>query len=329
MARLFYHTMQDNAGNLLFDVSGTMRLAGTGTLATIYGDEALTVILPNPMTNHPSFGSFKCFLGPGDFDFYMAKAGYTFETLTGVQGYGTLAQQDSHAVTISGGTANFGDVGSPPVGHVLAANGQAILGETGIGQVATAGAWLRVGSTGPGLVVSATNEVGIGTNPVTGHALALNYLHASSHGLVVRPSDGDTGGGLALRFANFAGGDVGSIGTTATLTAYNTTSDARLKKMIEMFDGALDLVHQLRPVRFRWRTDDSEGNGFLANEVKQVLDGVVAGEPDAMNEDGSINPQMIDHSKLVPLLTAALKELSGQVQTLTARVRELELLSVS
>ena len=53
MSRLFYHTCQDNAGNLLFDVSGTMRMAGTGTLATIYGDEALTVILPNPMTNHP------------------------------------------------------------------------------------------------------------------------------------------------------------------------------------------------------------------------------------------------------------------------------------
>ena len=29
MSRLFYHVMQDNVGNLLFDVSGTMRLAGT------------------------------------------------------------------------------------------------------------------------------------------------------------------------------------------------------------------------------------------------------------------------------------------------------------
>ena len=61
----------------LFDVSGTMRIAGIGHLATIYGDEAFTVILPNPMTNHPSFGSFKCFLGVGDYDFYLAKTGYT------------------------------------------------------------------------------------------------------------------------------------------------------------------------------------------------------------------------------------------------------------
>ena len=31
MSRLFYHTMQDNLGNLLFGVSGTFRIAGTGT----------------------------------------------------------------------------------------------------------------------------------------------------------------------------------------------------------------------------------------------------------------------------------------------------------
>ena len=48
----------------------------------------------------------------------MAKAGYTFETMTGVQGHGTMAQQDAHAVAITGGTASlsgtltvFGDTG--------------------------------------------------------------------------------------------------------------------------------------------------------------------------------------------------------------------------
>ena len=103
MSQLFYHVMQDNLGNLLFGVSGTMRLAGTGTLATIYGDEFLTIPIPNPMTNHPSFGSFKCFLGAGDYDFYMAKAGYTFETLTGVQGGGGMANQEANNVAITGG----------------------------------------------------------------------------------------------------------------------------------------------------------------------------------------------------------------------------------
>jgi hypothetical protein len=116
MSKMFYHVMQDNAGNLLFDVSGTMRIAGTGTAATIYGDEALTIPIANPMTNHPSFGSFKCFLGVGDYDFYMAKAGYTFETLTGVQGSGTMADQNADAVAIQGGTAIFSSAGITTLG---------------------------------------------------------------------------------------------------------------------------------------------------------------------------------------------------------------------
>lgn len=122
MSRLFYHVAQDTAGNLLLGVQGTMRIAGTGTNATIYGDEALTVILPNPMTNHASFGSFKCFLGAGDYDFYMAKAGYTFETLTGVQGHGTMADQNANAVAITGGSvaglASLGVTGPSTLGLV-------------------------------------------------------------------------------------------------------------------------------------------------------------------------------------------------------------------
>ena len=122
MSRLFYHTMQDNLGNLLFDVTGTMRLAGSGALATIYGDPALTIILPNPMTNHPSFGSFKCYLGAAAYDFYMAKPGYTFETLTGIQGLGSMAQQDSTNVAISGGTATFTGLVQGAAGFAVSGN---------------------------------------------------------------------------------------------------------------------------------------------------------------------------------------------------------------
>ena len=38
----------------------------------------------------------------------MAKSGYTFETLTGVQGHGTMAQQDASAVAITGGRRSRG-----------------------------------------------------------------------------------------------------------------------------------------------------------------------------------------------------------------------------
>ena len=288
MSRLFYHVMQDNAGNLLFDVSGTMRLAGTGTAATIYGDEALTIPIANPMTNHPSFGSFKCFLGAGDYDFYMAKAGYTFETLTGVQGHGTMAQQDASAVAITGGT----------ITNVTIATGYAST--------------LRIQNLGIGL-------------PATIYPVDIYWPKATVHGIHMRPSDGDAGSSANLVFANAGDAPVGGIFTTASATSYTTSSDARLKTAVQSLVGELAVIRALRPVRFRWLSDDSAGVGFLAGEVAEVVQGVVTGEPDAMEEDGvTIRPQQIDHSKLVPWLVGALQTLAAQVETLTERVTELE-----
>jgi hypothetical protein len=321
MARLFYHVMQDNAGNLLFDVSGTMRLAGTGTAATIYGDEALTVILPNPMTNHPSYGSFKCYLGPGSYDFYMAKAGYTFETLTGVQGGGTLAGQDADDVTITGGRAILTEGLDVPDGaagpfaavftHVAAGTDRYNYYSDGTAPSYLAGMLQVVGGVGLG-----------GRAPGPG-PLEIRYLRASQNGIILVP-DADAGGS-ALLFHNAAVSAVGSIVTSSTTTTYNTTSDSRLKEFIETLVGALDVVRALRPVSFRWQADGSQGHGFLANEVEDVIpDGVITGDKDAVEEDGTIRPQMIDMSKLVPWLVGAVQTLANQVETLTERVTELE-----
>lgn len=298
MSRLFYHVMQDNAGNLLFDVSGTMRIAGSGTLATIYGDEALTVILPNPMTNHPSFGSFKCFLGAGDYDFYMAKGGYTFETLTGVQGHGTLAQQDANAVAITGGTISnvtlpLGTMATQNANNVTITGGVGALTALGLNRVANLGNPLEIGY----------QQVGFG---------------------IVMVPNADSGAGAAMLFTNAALAQVGTIRTTATATAYNTTSDARLKHAIEALTGALDRVRALRPVSYLWNADDSPGEGFLADELMQHIPAAVTGEPNAVDEAGNIVPQGVDHSKIVPHLVAACQELAAQVQTLTARLMAVE-----
>jgi hypothetical protein len=38
-----------------------------------------------------------------------------------------------------------------------------------------------------------------------------------------------------------------------------------------------------------------------------------------VNEDGTVNPQGVDLSKIVPILVAAIQELTARVQTLEAR----------
>lgn len=311
MSRLFYHVMQDNVGNLLFDVSGTMRVAGSGTLATIYGDEALTVILPNPMTNHPSFASFKCFLGAGDYDFYMAKAGYTFETLTGVQGHGTLAQQDANAVAISGGNI----IGASVSG--LQAHG-----------APTATFTTEVGfGTGPVIGASITaqfqarfnSQVGIQSAPATNAAVKLLWNRAAQYGIWMQPSDADSGN-PAMAFLNQGGGAVGSITSTVDGTFYNTTSDGRLKDAIAPLAGALDVLRALRPVAFRWKGSGTPGVGFVAQEVAAVLPGVVTGTPEAVDAAGQIVPQQMDVSKLVPWLVGALRDVVTRLEALEARL---------
>jgi hypothetical protein len=56
--------------------------------------------------------------------------------------------------------------------------------------------------------------------------------------------------------------------------------------------------------------------GFLAHEVAQHVQGVITGEQDGVHEDGSIQPQMIDMSKLVPFLVGAIKTLQARIAVL-------------
>ena len=113
---------------------------------------------------------------------------------------------------------------------------------------------------------------------------------------------------------------VGAITYDGTTTNFLTTSDARLKDAVEPLTGALDVVRALNPVAFRWRLDASPGHGFLAHEVAEVVEGVITGEKDALDDEGNIQPQMIDYSKLVPYLIGSIKELCEQVQALQAQL---------
>lgn len=117
---------------------------------------------------------------------------------------------------------------------------------------------------------------------------------------------------------------VGSITSTTSATAYNTSSDYRLKNSIAPMTGALDKVAALKPVTYKWNIDGSDGEGFIAHELAEVCPHAVTGEKDAVNEDGSIKSQGIDTSFLVATLTAALQEAHSLIKDLQTRVAQLE-----
>jgi hypothetical protein len=158
--------------------------------------------------------------------------------------------------------------------------------------------------------------VGIQATPASDSALFLQWARATQHGIHLRPTDSDSGGNPAIRFVNMAYGVVGSITTNATATAYNTSSDHRLKRSIQALLGGVEAMQRMRPVSFVWQSTDEPDIGFLAHELMTVAPNAVQGLPDEVNLDGSIKPQQVDQSKLIPILVAAIKELVARVEVL-------------
>lgn len=126
---------------------------------------------------------------------------------------------------------------------------------------------------------------------------------------------------------------VGTISTAASSTAYNTSSDYRLKHDIAPMTGALSRVALLKPVTYKWNVDNADGEGFIAHELAEVVPDCVTGEKDAVetveikDADGNVTGteerpvyQGIDTSFLVATLTAAIQEQQAIIESLKARL---------
>ena len=138
---------------------------------------------------------------------------------------------------------------------------------------------------------------------------------------------------------NSGGGIAGSVSFVYSSMAFNTSSDYRLKENVANITNATTVLKQLRPVNFEWKDDpdDTTQWGFLAHEAQAVFPTSVTGTKDAITpqvlwaegdeipegksvgdekDPEKIDPQQMDHSKLVPLLVATIQELEARVKTL-------------
>jgi hypothetical protein len=107
-------------------------------------------------------------------------------------------------------------------------------------------------------------------------------------------------------------GVIGTITTTSSSTAYNTSSDERLKENITDANDAGDKIDAIKVRQYDWKTDGSHQDyGMVAQELMTVAPEAVSGDPESDDMMG------VDYSKLVPMM---LKE----IQSLRARVAQLE-----
>ena len=173
------------------------------------------------------------------------------------------------------------------------------------------------------MTLDSSGNVLIGTTSADSDGLSIRPRQANNTTRLVFNRANTSDNGTVLQFLNNTN-TVGTIRHTDSSTTYNTSSDYRLKENATAISDGITRLKTLKPYRFNFKVDASKTvDGFFAHEVTAVPE-AISGEKDAVNEDGSIDPQGIDQSKLVPLLTAALQEEVAKREALEARVAALE-----
>jgi len=92
-------------------------------------------------------------------------------------------------------------------------------------------------------------------------------------------------------------GAVGSVTTSGSATAYNTSSDYRLKENVDYDWDATTRLKQLKPARFNFIADaDNTVDGFLAHEAATVVPEAVVG---THNETQTLTKVVLSSSNTV------------------------------
>jgi hypothetical protein len=157
----------------------------------------------------------------------------------------------------------------------------------------------------------------------TTSAIASTLAAANTGAVSFESVAGSTATRHHISFVN-PNGVVGSVSTNASATAYNTSSDYRLKEDIVDIADSIERLKQLKPCNFAWKLDGTRVDGFIAHEAQEVVPEAVHGTKDALDKDGNPEYQGIDQSKLIPLLTKALQEAISKIESLESRIAALE-----
>ena len=163
-----------------------------------------------------------------------------------------------------------------------------------------------------------------------------NVLHIKSNstlsdGLVHRAYNNAN---WIFSFQNASGTTRGQIdGTDSTSIAYQTSSDRRLKKDISDMPSMYDKIKNLKPSKFKWKENDKEDFGFIAQDVYNILPNLRGDMSDIyfdlesfdienpVRKDGTKHYYGLDYGKLTPYLTKALQETIEKLETLTNKIK--------
>jgi len=177
------------------------------------------------------------------------------------------------------------------------------------------GAWAKFGSfsnTFPG--VANTNVGGLIENSSSG--ASGFFSRSSATGLFLNRNNDGT-----LQELKRSGTTRGTIAINSNVCSFNNLSDYRTKENISTMAGSAERLLAIQPRTFNFiEFPEKQVEGFVAHELQEVVPMAVTGEKDAIDDNGDPVYQMVDQSKLIPLLTSALQEAINKINDLEARL---------
>lgn len=165
--------------------------------------------------------------------------------------------------------------------------------------------------------VGAANATGLRVNRTSGQQVAntvglIEVMHDpnATCGIAIGSTNSnDTGS--AIEFVNVAGTAQGSITVNGSATAFNTSSDGRLKDDLRPVFDALGTILKLDVHDFAWKSTGKRSVGLVAQEAINVI-------PQMVTHDHITDTWGIDYSKAVPHLIRAIQELEAKIKHLTS-----------
>jgi hypothetical protein len=158
----------------------------------------------------------------------------------------------------------------------------------------------------------------------TGQVAISTSTAQANMGLTVNSSTYVT----SLGVGTVASGTLGEIRASNEITAYYS-SDERLKENVKVISDPIQIIQQIRGVRFDWKNDYIEARGgedgffvrkhdvgVIAQEVESVLPEVVATRNDGY--------KAVKYEKIVALLIEAIKEQQITINTLKIEIENIK-----
>ena len=225
-------------------------------------------------------------------------------------------------LSLTGGTkpAMIFKVGTAVVGGIQAQANTSL----NVSAYGTSSLNLQTAGTTPRLTILTGGNVGIGIE-TPGSLLEIEGATNSSTSNLLRLSRASQGSApeKVAGFYSGTSGERGYITVSNFATAYNTSSDYRLKENIKPIEDSVERLMSLKPCNFNFISEEEDKivmDGFIAHEAKDVVPEAVTGIKDAVDEKGNPMYQGIDQSKIVPLLTAALQQALQRIEILEQKI---------